>query len=522
MRVIFSSHTVAREINSNLSHRFRVVIGGIFPSSQFEFRSLFSMSKKTSLETKSTNEDDRDELISATTPSRKITRNVHNESVISDRDKFLEMSKGDKRKLYKCGKKFKQLDDVPTWSEFYSEHKDRLKKAVSKKRLKVLYKVNEDINQRVSIWKGDITTIEIDAITNAANSSLLGGGGVDGAIHSAAGKKLIAECATLNGCDTGDAKITAGYKLPAKYVIHTVGPIGEKKELLSRAYSSVLNLVKENKLVSVAIPCISTGIYGYPNEQACLVALKTVRDFLEKDNIYRDIERVIFCLFMPKDVAIYEEQMQVYFPIADSAHEGDKVDIEMENMEDRKVNKKKADETEKVKEEKMEMERKEEEPKMEVEEEFKKDTGEEHMETEGKEVESEQRDAQLKMASKDEALTTEREMDTSEDNKSESVEKTDCTSDVSVQTKNKISNNTDKKRDASPEKKDKQKTGKQVVSNKPIKSSKTDDKSGVKEQSASVEGSGDEILPSAPLTRKTLRDSDTSDLHPQVKKQAKI
>ncbi|XP_062576172.1 ADP-ribose glycohydrolase MACROD2-like isoform X1 [Saccostrea cucullata] len=287
--------TLARGILKGRSRRFKVVIEEITITAPF--RSLFSMSttklKTTESETKQCASKDGTTSPLLTTPepatSKRITRNAHHDAVLSDKEKFLNMKKEEKRKLYKCGKKFKQLNDIPTWPDFYNEHKERMKKAAAKKKLDMRYNVNEDINQRVSIWKGDITTLEIDAIVNAANSSLLGGGGVDGAIHSAAGKKLVAECATLNGCDTGDAKITAGYKLPARYVIHTVGPIGEKEDLLSRAYSSVLSRVKENSLASVAIPCISTGIYGYPSEKAVHVALQTVRDFLENDEYNQNV-----------------------------------------------------------------------------------------------------------------------------------------------------------------------------------------------------------------------------------------
>lgn len=135
----------------------------------------------------------------------------------------------------------------------------------------------------IRVWQGDITTLDVDAIVNAANSSLLGGGGVDGAIHRAAGPQLLAECRTLGGCPTGEARITKGYDLPARHVIHTVGPVwkgGDRGEddLLASAYRNSLALARQHDLTSIAFPAISTGIYGFPPDRAARIAVATIRD----------------------------------------------------------------------------------------------------------------------------------------------------------------------------------------------------------------------------------------------------
>jgi O-acetyl-ADP-ribose deacetylase (regulator of RNase III) len=158
------------------------------------------------------------------------------------------------------------------------------------------------------ILKGDITKLEVDAIVNAANTSLLGGGGVDGAIHCAAGRELLEECRTLNGCKTGQSKITKGYNLPAKYVIHTVGPVwhgGNKneRELLKFYYMTALTLAKENKIKTIAFPAISCGVYRFPLEEACQIAVKTVKEFVSKNDCY---EKVIFIDINDAIIEIYK------------------------------------------------------------------------------------------------------------------------------------------------------------------------------------------------------------------------
>ena len=162
----------------------------------------------------------------------------------------------------------------------------------------------------ISLIKDDITTLSVDAIVNAANSSLSGGGGVDGAIHHAAGRELYEECKTLNGCNTGEAKITKGYRSPAKYVIHTVGPVyyEEKSEecakLLANCYWNSLSLAKENGIKSIAFPSISTGVYGYPFKEASTIALKTVLEFLKENP--DTFTSIIFVTFLEEDFICFK------------------------------------------------------------------------------------------------------------------------------------------------------------------------------------------------------------------------
>lgn len=172
--------------------------------------------------------------------------------------------------------------------------------------------MGKEILDKIEIKQGDITQLNVDAIVNAANTSLLGGGGVDGAIHRAAGPELLAECRTIGGCPTGEARITKGYNLSARHVIHTVGPVysikkqDEARRLLIQCYINSLKLAVEHHLSTIAFPAISCGVYGYPIEDACKVAVDTTCNFL-KDN--KTIEKVIFILFSFQDKNVYDNYL---------------------------------------------------------------------------------------------------------------------------------------------------------------------------------------------------------------------
>ncbi|XP_068424606.1 ADP-ribose glycohydrolase MACROD2 isoform X3 [Clinocottus analis] len=226
----------------------------------------------------------------------------------TEKERLLRLDREERRKEYRR-QDFVSLDKITSWGE---ENRPNDKEEGDE------LTGGGGLSDKVSLYKGDITLLEVDAIVNAANSSLLGGGGVDGCIHKAAGSCLYDECHSLNGCETGKAKITCGYDLPAKYVIHTVGPVArghvgptETNDLTS-CYQNSLRLMKEHDLSTVAFPCISTGIYGFPNEPAADIALDTVKSWIEENP--DKISRVIFCVFLETDFAIYKKKMSDIFP----------------------------------------------------------------------------------------------------------------------------------------------------------------------------------------------------------------
>ncbi|KAM6433658.1 ADP-ribose glycohydrolase MACROD2 isoform 3-T4 [Rhynochetos jubatus] len=249
-----------------------------------------------------------------------------------EKERLLKMTLEERRKEYL--RDYVALKNIPTWME---DLKSKSESDGENAKEDLQGKIS--LSEKVSLYRGDITLLEVDAIVNAANSSLLGGGGVDGCIHRAAGPCLVAECRNLSGCETGQAKITCGYDLPAKYVIHTVGPIARghltdtHKENLANCYKSSLKLAKENNIKSIAFPCISTGIYGFPNEPAAVIALNTIKEWLSKN--HNEVDRIIFCVFLEVDYKIFKKKMGEFFPLDDANEEGTEMSKETEELEEK-------------------------------------------------------------------------------------------------------------------------------------------------------------------------------------------
>eukprot|EP00742_Colponemidia_sp_Colp-10_P013678 GILJ01015468.1.p1 GENE.GILJ01015468.1~~GILJ01015468.1.p1 ORF type:complete len:352 (+),score=64.01 GILJ01015468.1:1-1056(+) len=224
-----------------------------------------------------------------------------------------------RRDRYEC-QEYVTVGDLQKWSATVSELQVRglpkvndYKASVTARDTGRRFPCDPSLNEKVFLYQGDITELEIDGIVNAANSSLLGGGGIDGAIHSAAGPLLVKECRHLKGCESGNTKVTKGYSLPAKYVLHTVGPYGRGDAKLHSCYTTCLEVAREKGIRSLAFCCVGTGIYSFPLVRAAHIALRCVRQWLEASPDAFDA--IIFCVFQNVELAVYQCVMPSYFPV---------------------------------------------------------------------------------------------------------------------------------------------------------------------------------------------------------------
>jgi O-acetyl-ADP-ribose deacetylase (regulator of RNase III) len=218
------------------------------------------------------------------------------------------------------------VSTLSTWPELYADHDNLVYYTKSCEKIKSMLQnqspssapitINAILNDKIVLYQGDITALKCDAIVNAANTGLWPGGGICGAIHDAAGAELAAECKLIKHCDTGDTVITNAYKLPCKYVLHSVGPTNQSPEELCSCYQTILARCVENNIRSVCICCISTGIYGFPRPAATLFALQTIRKCFEADSTLFDaMDRIVFCTFLPEDTEYYAGLIQYIFPL---------------------------------------------------------------------------------------------------------------------------------------------------------------------------------------------------------------
>lgn len=237
-----------------------------------------------------------------------------------------------RRQFYHCGGNFYSVDEIPKYVDEFqgvdtaitetpasigdATEETATVAANKKQQQQPRFLPNQEINEKISIWRGDITLLEADAIVNAANESLLGGGGIDGAIHMAAGPELQQYNALLGGCPVGSARLSPGYRLPAKYVISTVGPQGEHPLALRSCYEACLEIAAQNREIeSIAFCCVSVGNYGYELDKATNVALETVRRWLERSYNRIKINRIIFVVYNDREEQMYRELMPTYFPL---------------------------------------------------------------------------------------------------------------------------------------------------------------------------------------------------------------